>query len=478
MEGKLFKVLVGNKIIDDFNDVLNIVSPINNQIIGSIPRLKTKDQIDEVFHHAKNSFYRYRETSFASRKEKLLKFSILLKENWDEISNLMVWEIAKSKRSSIEEIDRTVEYIRETISEYEKIMNNPLIIDESIHNIKGKTGYFTYEPLGVVLAISPFNYPLNLLISKLAPALISGNTVVYKPSTQGSCLGAYISILLCKAGFTNGEVSCVIGKGSEIGDYIIENKNIDMISFTGSTKIGKKIAEKNPFIPVILELGGKDAAIVLKDADLKETAKRIVAGSFSYNGQRCTGIKRVLVDQKIKDELVEHIDQEISKLTVGSAALGNYDITEMIDDNSIKYNLNLLLDAYKNNAKTNQEIKKKNNILYPIALYNVNLNCRIAWEEQFGPVLPIISYHNIEEAIDIHNKSEYGLQASIFTKDIDSAKRISKYLEVGTVNINRAPSRGPDVFPFGGVKNSAKGLQGIKYAIISMNKLKGVIEND
>lgn len=480
MQPKLFKVLVGKEIRDDFNDSIQIFSPINNQIIGSIPRVKNKYQIDKICHEAKEAFAIYKNTSFESRKNKLLNFCELLNKNWDEISNLIVQEIAKSKRDAIKEIERTIDYIKLTIDEYEKMINKqPMIIDSNVHNIKGKTGKFYYEPLGVVLAISPFNYPLNLLMTKLAPALISGNVVVYKPATQGSCLGAFISLLLYESGFKNGEVSCVIGKGSEVGDWLIENSDINMITFTGSTSVGKRISQLNPLIPVSLELGGKDAAIVLKDADIAKTAANIVKGAFLYNGQRCTGIKRVLVDDKVAYKLVDAINYEINKLTVGSASEGNFDVTEMISANSIKYNLHLLLDALQKGALTDQNIRLiNNNILAPVVLYNVNPNCKIYYEEQFGPVLPIISFKSIESAIEINNESEYGLQASIYTEDIELANKIAKSLDVVTVNINQSPSRGPDIFPFGGIKNSGKGMQGIKDAIMSMNRIKGVIEND
>lgn len=478
METKLFKVLIGRKLIDNFDKTINIISPINEKEFGIIPKVSTKEEIDKIYEQAKSSFIEYKKVPYSIRKDRLLKFSKLLKKHWDEITNIIVWEIAKSKRQAIEELDRSVAYIQETIEEYEKINNYPFHIDESVHNIKGKIGSFFYEPVGVVLCISPFNYPLNLLISKIVPALLSGNTVVYKPATQGSCVGAFISTLLYEAGFVNGEVSCVIGKGSEIGNYLTTNKNIDMISFTGSTKVGKDIAKQNSFIPVVLELGGKDAAIVLEDCDVDKTAQEIVNGSFKYNGQRCTSIKRVIVNNKIKDKLLKQINKYVDKLTIGSAAKGNFDITEMIDYQSLKNSLKLVLNAVKEGAKTQQKIKYEGNILYPIVLDRVSLSSDIAWNEQFGPILPIITFDVIEEAIALNNASEFGLQASIFTKNVEYAKKIATFLEVGTVNINKSSSRGPDIFPFGGRKNSAKGTQGVYDSIISMNKIKGIVENN
>lgn len=473
INGKLYPVVVGRKIINDFNNSIHIFSPINNIIIGSIPCIKKESQVRKIFSDAKEVSYEFRNTTFEYRKTRLVKFAQLLKQNWDELSNLLVLECAKSKFDSIQEIDRSVEYIYKTIEEYEIIKNKPLVLEQG-----NKKGLFIYEPHGVVLAISPFNYPINLLITKIAPALISGNVVVYKPATQGSCVGAYISNLLYEAGFNNGEVSCLIGKGSTIGHWVLDDKNIDMISFTGSTSVGTKIVEKQPLIPVVLEMGGKDVAIVLKDANLEKTAIEIVKGAFNYNGQRCTAIKRVLVDQSIKQQLISLIDKEVNNLKVGSAIEGHNEITEMIDIKSLKYNLDLLLDAYKNGAQTNQQIKRKGNILYPVVLYDVTRNCKIAWEEQFGPILPIMSFENIEEAIYIANESKYGLQSSIFTKDKELAFKIASALEVGTVNINKSSSRSPDIFPFIGIKSSGKGIQGIRESIISMNRLKGIVDNE
>lgn len=474
---EIIKVVVGKKIIDKSNDTLIVYSPINKQMVGLIPKISSKKQIDLIYKNAKIAFYQYRQTSFLERKKRLLKFCSLLEKNKSQIINFLIWEIAKPRNLAQEELSRSIEYIKQTIIEYKKIISSPMIIDKNIHKIENKIGIFNYKPVGVVLAISPFNYPLNLLISKIIPALISGNVVVYKPATQGSCLGAYVSTLLYESGFANGEISCVIGKGSDIGDALIENSNIDMISFTGSTKIGINIAQKNPLIPVVLELGGKDAAIVLEDANLEDTAKEIVKGALSYNGQRCTAIKRVFVHSKIKGKLIDLINKEVKKLKVGSAKDGDFNITEMIDQKSVKYNLDLIHDAQKNKAKTNQEIKTNGNILFPVVLYDVNLKSRIAWEEQFGPVLPIITFNKIDDAIENCNQSEFGLQTSIFTKNIKKAKEIASLLDVFTVNINKSSSRYPDAFPFGGIKKSGKGIQGIKESILSMNQIKGIIEN-
>ncbi len=477
MEARKFDVVVGNKINNDYSKVVEIISPINNKVFGIIPRISTKGEIDEVFNNAKKTFTWWKDSTYSERKKYIDEFIKLVNERQEELAEIIMWEIAKSRKDSLEEVRRTIQYMELTIKEYENIIDNPLTINESVHGVKGKVGKFIYQPLGVVLAVSPFNYPFNLLIAKVMPALLSGNCVVYKPASQGSCLGAYVSQLLYEAGFNKGQVSCLIGKGSEIGDLFIENENIDMVTFTGSTGIGQKIARAKQMIPLVLELGGKDPAIVLEDANLELASNEIIKGAFGYNGQRCTAIKRVLVHKNVHEKLAQLLNEKLTKLTVGSA-LDDCDITELISSKSVEYNVSLVDEALNKKATTKQEMKREGNILYPMIIDNVSLDMKLAWEEPFGPILPIIEFSNIDEAIEIANQSEYGLQASLFSSDKKLANEIAIKLECGTVNINRSSSRGPDIFPFSGVKNSGFGVQGIRDAIISMNRIKGIIEND
>lgn len=477
MKQIFFKTVIGKEILDDYNYHIKIYSPTSKKIVGIVPKFSSYRKIDDIYNQAYEAYLSYKNVDYEIRKKNLLSFVKLLILNKEKIVEIMNWEIAKNKKLADEEVERSIEYIQLTIDEYENIMKNPLIFDNSNPLIKNKKAKFVYEPIGVILAISPFNYPLNLLISKIAPALISGNVVVFKGATQGMCLASFISTLLFEAGFKNGEIYCITDQGKEIGDTLFNNKNISMISFTGSTNVGKKIASINPMIPVVLELGGKDDALILRDVNIKEVVKKIIKGAFTYNGQRCTSIKRVLVEKSIEKEFIKELNDELEKLSIGSAIEGNFDISELISERSLNYLEELVNDAISKGAKTKQKIIKEGNIFHPMILYDVSLNSRIAFEEQFGPILPIIRFESIEEAIKISNSSQYGLQASIFTKDIEEAKKIGQKLEVVTININSTSSRGPDIFPFGGIKNSGKGLQGIKESIISMNRIKGYVEN-
>lgn len=470
-----YKILVNGQLLDS-EQRINVTNPSNNEIAGTVPLFDEEYIVNEAMNAAKSAFSEWSSLNWLERKQYLDKFTSLLLANKEELANILTLEIAKNKKESLVEIERSVEYINDTISIYEKIHNNPLVINEDVHKIKGKVGRFHLEPLGVVLAISPFNYPVNLLVSKLAPALIAGNTVVYKPASQGSLVGARISELLHEANFPKGVVNCVVGAGRKIGDLLVTNPAVAMISFTGSANIGNHIAKLTSKIPLVLEMGGKDPAIVLEDADLELAASEIVKGGLSYNGQRCTAIKRVLVMPSVHQQLVNLIVEKTKKLTVGYPN-ENSNITPVISSKSADYIMELANDAISNNANLLTELKRENNLIWPIIIDNVDKNTKLAWEEPFGPILPIIECNSIQECIELANKSEYGLQASIFTNNIEVAEQIAHKLDCGSVNINRSSSRGPDIFPFLGTKNSGFGVQGLEEAILSMTKIKGIVYN-
>ena len=325
-----------------------------------------------------------------------------------------------------------------------------------------------------MLAIAPFNYPVNLSGSKIAPALIAGNVVMFKPPTQGSISGLLLAKAFEEAGIPAGVFNTITGRGSEIGDYIIEHKEVNFINFTGSTPIGERIGRLAGMRPIMLELGGKDAALVLEDADLEHAAKQIVAGAFSYSGQRCTAIKRVIVLESVADKLVTLLQAEVAKLTVGDP-FDNADITPVIDNASADFIWGLIEDAQEKGAQALTPIKREGNLLWPVLFDQVTKNMKVAWEEPFGPVLPIIRVANVEEAIAFANESEFGLQSSVFTNDFKKAFEIAEKLEVGTVHINNKTQRGPDNFPFLGVKGSGAGVQGIKYSIEAMTNVKSIV---
>ncbi|HAX72759.1 MAG TPA: NADP-dependent glyceraldehyde-3-phosphate dehydrogenase [Firmicutes bacterium] len=457
--------------------VISITSPLDNTEIGEVKAM-SQNEVDHAITQSKIVLKVWKNTSLFERGQYLNKAADLLFKYRDELIELLIKEVGKDRKSAQSEVLRTVDFIRYTI-ETAKTMYGQAIPADTVEGVKkGKIAITTREPMGVVLAISPFNYPVNLAVSKIAPALMGGNTVVFKPATQGSLCGSLLTKIFNEAGLPKDVLTLVTGKGSEIGDYIITHPDINFINFTGSTQIGRHIAKQVEMVPLLMELGGKDAAIVLEDADLELAAKQIVSGAFSYSGQRCTAIKRVLVLDHIADELVFKMVEHMKDLKVGNPLEQDVvDVVPLIDQASANFVHGLIDDANKLGATTIYGGQRIDNLIYPTLLDHVTTHMRVAWEEPFGPVLPIIRVKSIEEAIDMANASEYGLQSSIFTTNINSAFELANKLEVGTVQINNRTERGPDHLPFLGVKNSGIGVQGISYSIESMTRIKSTVIN-
>ena len=452
---------------------ITIYSPINQEELGTVPAM-SQVEVDEAMQAARAALPAWRDLAPVERAAYLHKAAAILERDKEEIGTILAKEVAKGFKAAIGEVVRTAELIRYAAEEGLRITGQAMEGGGFEVASKNKLAVVRREPVGVVLAIAPFNYPVNLSGSKIAPALIAGNVVMFKPPTQGSISGLLLAKAFEEAGIPAGVFNTITGRGSEIGDYIIEHKEVNFINFTGSTPIGERIGRLAGMRPIMLELGGKDAALVLEDADLEHAAKQIVAGAFSYSGQRCTAIKCVIALESVADTLADLLQAEVAKLTVGDP-FDNADITPVIDNASADFIWGLIEDAQEKGAQALTPIKRAGNLLWPVLFDQVTKDMKVAWEEPFGPVLPIIRVANVEEAIAFANESEFGLQSSVFTNDFKKAFEIAEKLEVGTVHINNKTQRGPDNFPFLGVKGSGAGVQGIKYSIEAMTNVKSIV---
>lgn len=454
---------------------IDISSPYLHEVIGQVQAI-TRTEVDEAIQLAKEAQKDWAEASLQDRAQYLYKWADELVNMQDEIADIIMKEVGKGYKDAQKEVVRTADFIRYTVDEAMHMHGESMMGDSFPGGAKSKLAIIQRAPLGVILAISPFNYPVNLAAAKLAPALITGNAVIFKPATQGAISGIKMIEALHKAGLPKGLVNVVTGRGSVIGDYLVAHSGIDMVSFTGGTHTGRHLAKKAAMIPLVLELGGKDPGIVREDADLQEAAKHIISGAFSYSGQRCTAIKRVLVHEHVADELVRLLQDEIAKLSVGSPEQDST-IVPLIDDKSADFVQSLVDDAIQKGTTVVIGNKRERNLIYPTLLDHVTEDMKVAWEEPFGPILPVIRVSSDEQAIEIANKSEFGLQASVFTKDINKAFHIANKIEAGAVQINGRTERGPDHFPFIGVKGSGMGAQGIRKSLESMTREKVTVLN-
>ncbi len=476
-ENNNFKNLINGEWVGSRdNKSIEIYSPLDNSLLGSVPAM-SKEEVDNVINIAKEAQKTWSKVPMSERAEILYKAADILVEKAEEIIEIMIREIGKDRKSAKSEVLRTADFIRFTADTAKNISGESIPGDTFPGFKRNKISVVSREPLGVVLAISPFNYPINLSASKIAPGIIVGNSVVLKPATQGSLCGLYLAKVFQEAGVPKGVLNTITGRGSEIGDYVVTHEGINFINFTGSTEVGTRISKITSMVPLLMELGGKDAAIVLADADLELAANNIVAGGYSYSGQRCTAVKRILVVDKVADELVAKVKEKMDKLTVGNPLEKDVDIVPLISTKSADYVMELIEDAKNKGAELVVGGNRVDNLIYPTLFDNVTTDMRIAWEEPFGPVLPILRVKDKDEAIEIANRSEYGLQSAVFTENIDDAFYVADRLEVGTVQVNNKTERGPDHFPFLGVKSSGIGTQGIRYSIESMSRPKATVIN-
>ncbi|KAG2430500.1 hypothetical protein HXX76_010023 [Chlamydomonas incerta] len=431
-----------------------------------------------MFESAKVAQKAWARTPLYKRAEVLHKVAALMREHAQPIADCLVKEVAKPAKDSLTEVIRSADLIDYTAEEGVRFLGEGQLLnaDSFPGNARNKLCLVSKVPLGVVLAIPPFNYPVNLAVSKLAPALMAGNAVVLKPPTQGAVAGIHMVQCFHAAGLPAGLLSVATGRGAEIGDFLTTHPDVNCISFTGGDT-GIAIAKKAGMVPLQMELGGKDVCIVCEDADLELAAKHIIKGGFSYSGQRCTAVKLVLAHAAVADRLVAAVAAGVAKLSVGRPE-DDCDITPVVSEGSANFIEGLAMDAKAKGAKfVTGEWRREGNLIWPLLLDHVTADMRLAWEEPFGPVLPVMRVPSVELAVEHCNKSKYGLQGCVFTRDINSAIRISDAMETGTVQVNSAPARGPDHFPFQGFRDSGIGSQGIRNSLGMMVKTKSTVIN-
>lgn len=478
-EGKTYKYLVnGHWRVSQSGKTIGIVSPVDGETIGEIAAL-SQEEAEGAVEAAREAQKGWENTLIHERVEIILKAAQILTEQAEFLTDLIISEIGKPRKEAQDEVLRTVDLINYYAEEGRRLTGETLSSDAFPGYKKVKLAIAERVPLGVVLAIPPFNYPINEGAPKICAALVVGNSVVLKPPTQGGISSLHLAYIFQKAGLPPGVLNVVTGKGEEIGDFLVSHPQINAVNLTGSYKTAAHVSQIAGVKKLIFGLSGKDASIVLADANLDLAAEEIAKGSFSYSGQRCTGIKRVLVEKTVTDEFLPKLKAVVEKnFILGNPRKDGVTLGPIINDHTAEYIQSLLDDALNLGAKIVLGGKREGRYLEATILAGVTGGMRIAWEEPFGPILPIIEVKDTKEAVEIANQSEYGLQSSVFTQDIDKAFAVAQELEVGTVQINGKDARGPDHFPFMGIKHSGLGMvQGAKYLLQEMTRIKTIVVN-
>jgi aldehyde dehydrogenase (NAD+) len=388
-----------------------------------------------------------------------------------EVVRLIMWEIGKSQADSEKEFDRTVDYIRATIEALKDLDNS----NSRFLIVEGTIGQIRRTPLGVVLCMGPYNYPLNETFATLIPALIMGNTVVFKPPRYGVLLFQPLMEAF-RCAFPKGVINTVYGRGSVIVPRLLDSGKVNVLTLIGSSKVAdhlKKLPPKAHRLRAILGLDAKNAAIVLPDADIELAVKECLLGSLSFNGQRCTALKMLMVHQSIAEQFLQRFTEELGKLKIGMPWEKGVSITPLPEPGKVGYMAQLVEDAKAKGARVVNEGGGTvcGTLFYPAVVYPVKEGMKLYREEQFGPIVPVTSFEDLETALEYVITSEHGQQVSIFSTSPDQIGRLVDPLvnQVCRVNINAQCQRGPDVFPFTGRKDSAEGTLSVTDALRSFS---------
>lgn len=442
--------------------------------LGSVPKLDEKAAL-EVLDNACRAYAKgqgeWPTMKVSDRIACMEKFVAQMQTKKEEVVTYLMWEIGKSQPDSQKEFDRTVEYIHDTIEEYKKL-------DRDSAKFQKRSDVYAHirrGPLGVVLCLGPYNYPLNETFALLIPALIMGNTVILKPAKHGVLL---LSPLLeaFQNSFPAGAVNIIYGRGREIAAPIMKAGRVDVLALIGNSKSAIALQDQHPYknrLRLVLGLEAKNPAIILPDADLDLTINEVLSGSLSFNGQRCTALKIIYVHEDIREEFNKRFAAKVDQLKFGNPWEEGVTLTPLPEPGKPAYIQELIEDAQSKGAKIlNQKGGEiSDNYIFPAVLYPVTEDMRVYKEEQFGPVVPIKEFNDIEVLLNEIADSNYGQQVSLFGEDIEKlAPLIDTMVNlVCRVNLNSSCQRGPDVFPFTGRKDSAVGTLSVHDALRSFS---------
>lgn len=453
----------------------NLYSPFTREVIAEIA-VASKDQTQQAINAAYESKDEFAKMPAFERAQILENVVELLKQHFDEAAEIITKETSKPITFSKGEVTRTIETYKFAAEEAKRIHGETIPFDAASGGV-GRIGYTIRNPIGVIAAITPFNFPMNLVAHKVGPAIASGNTVVLKPASQTPLSALFIAKLFQQAGLPDGVLNVVTGPGRTVGDTLVEDERVNMITFTGSTSVGINIRNKAKLKKTTLELGSNAAVIIDQNVNVDKIIDRCVMGAFSNQGQVCISLQRIFVHEAVHKEFIEKFVEATKKLKLGDPFDPETYLSALISPDDLDRSLNWIEEAKQNNAHILTGGKASGNILEPTIIEDATAELKVSCQEVFAPIVTINKVSSVEEAISHVNNSRFGLQAGIYTESVTNALLASNQLHVGAVIINDIPTFRVDNMPYGGVKESGTGREGIKFAVEEMTELKLIVWN-
>ncbi len=472
--------LVNGELKEWKGNVTEVISTISSTkdykhtVLGSIPDMGEKEA-SEALNAAVTAFGKgqgvWPTMKVKDRIECMASFVKKMEQKREEVVKLLMWEIGKSLPDSYKEFDRTVEYIYDTLEDYKQLDRDSAKFQKN----DGVYAHIRRGPLGIVLCLGPYNYPLNETFALLIPAIIMGNTTIFKPAKHGVLLITHL-LEAFQSSFPKGVVNILFGRGRVVAAPIMKTGKVDVLALIGNSKSANALQDQHPKsnrLRLVLGLEAKNPAIILPDADLELTVDECIAGTLSFNGQRCTALKVVYVHEDVKEEFLKRFSEKVDALKFGNPWDDGVKLTPLPEPGKPAYINELLDDAKAKGAKIKNKKggKQSENYIWPAVLYPVTKDMRVYKEEQFGPIIPVVPFKKIEEPLDDMAESNYGQQVSLFGKDVYTLSPLIDTLAnlVCRVNLNSSCQRGPDVYPFTGRKDSAQSTLSVHDALRSFS---------
>lgn len=470
---KKFLMINGEKV--ETAKYAPLYSPYSGEEIAQIA-MADKHQTIQAIAAAYNARGVMTKMPAYQRAEILENVVALLKEKAAEAAEIITCESAKPIMFAKAEVARTIETYKFAAEEAKRIHGETIPFDAAVGGV-GRIGYTVREPIGVIGAITPFNFPMNLVAHKVGPAIAAGNTIVLKPASQTPLSALFIAEIFEEAGLPAGVLNVVTGPGGTVGDAIVEDDRVSMVTFTGSPSVGIGIRNKAGLKKTTLELGSNAALIIDKDIDIDSIIDRCIMGAFSNQGQVCISLQRVYAHEDVYEEFVAKFTEAAKKLKIGDPLDPDTYISSLISKGEAERVLSWIEETKGSDATIAAGGKLQDGVLEPTIITDADHSLKISCQEAFAPVVVVNKVSSIEEAIEQVNDSRFGLQAGIYTNNVKNALYASQELHVGGVIINDVPTYRVDQMPYGGVKESGTGREGIKYAVEEMTEMKLVVWN-
>jgi acyl-CoA reductase-like NAD-dependent aldehyde dehydrogenase len=457
------------------NGTAEVLSPFSGEPVFRVSLAK-EPQVTAAIAAAAAAFESWSQSPAHERSRLLHRTVALLEERKEDLARTIALEAGKPIRDARGEVARAVQTFRFAAEGAKNVYGETIPMDAALGSEK-RVGITFRQPIGVIAAISPFNFPLNLVAHKVAPALATANTVVLKPASVTPVTALKLGEILVDAGFPAGVINVLVGSGPEVGNPLVESRKVAMVTFTGSPPVGMGIRDRAGMKKVILELGSNSATIVHEDADLAAAARAIAKGAFAYAGQICISVQRVLVHEAVQQRFLSLFLPMVQALKVGDPLGEDTDIGPMIDRKNADRGSAWIHEALQGGARALLKGKQEGSLVWPWVLSDVRRDMKIVCEEAFAPVATIQTYKTFDEAIALVNDSQFGLQAGVFTNNLNLAFQAGRQIRTGGVIVNDTSNYRADHMPYGGVKLSGMGREGIRYTMEEMTEIKLIAFN-